>query len=76
MQTAEVESMKVSSFPKLGLLELLVINGLIGEWHDAEISLGGEEASTRLNTRAVTADHHIVHLPSAVKVDTIIYVNL
>ena len=46
MQTAEVKSMKVSSFPKLGLLELLVINGLIGEWHDAEIGLGGEEAST------------------------------
>ena len=38
--------MKVSSSPKLGLLELLVINGLIGEWHDAEIGFGREEAST------------------------------
>ena len=38
--------MKVSSSPKLGLLELLVINGLIGEWHDAKIGFGREEAST------------------------------
>ena len=40
--------MEVSSFPKLSLLELLVINSLISKWHDTEIGLGGEEASTGL----------------------------
>ena len=40
IQTTEVQSMEVSGSPKLSLLELLVINHLIREWHDAQIGFG------------------------------------
>ena len=40
--------MEVSGPPKLGLLELLVVNCFIGEWHDTQVGFGREKAPSRL----------------------------
>ena len=61
VQAAEVKSVEVSSFPKLRLLKLLVINGLIRERHDTEIGFGREEASAGFEEHVTRNDVSLKH---------------
>ena len=45
MQAGEVEPVEVSRPPELSLLQLLLVDCLIGERHDTKVGLGWEEAS-------------------------------